>query len=264
MLVVYSDHPQQLPKLRAALPDEETVVLTREWRQMEHTASTSSCSVVLIEWLRNSPAFPRLSAFKSRNPEYPVILVTRWDPENARQLKDVLVEEVVWYREIERELATAVHRVCVHETNSLRCMAGPFQEAEHLPSVLRTALAHACRSEVPVHSVNELAAAVGSNRRTLWHQWRKAVGPSSRLRLQDFVHWTLLLRALARKTPDRSWASVADEVGVHAHTLWRFARHLTGRTLPQLAAEGQAQLARRFRDEVTRFILGEKESLDIL
>jgi hypothetical protein len=264
MLVVYSDHPQQLSRLRAALPDEQPVVLTEEFRQVEYTAPTSHCAVVLIEWLRSSPAFPRLSAFKTRHPQLPVVLVTRWDPENARQLKDVRVEEVVWYREIEQELPTAVHRVCVHEINGLRCMARPFEEAEHLPAALRTALAHACRSEVPVASVNELAAAVGSNRRTLWYQWRKAVGPSSRLRLQDFVHWTLLLRALGRKTPDRTWAAVAEDVGVHAHTLWRFARQLAGRTLPELAGEGQPELARRFREGVIAFILGEKESLDIL
>ena len=41
----------------------------------------------------------------------------------------------------------------------------------------------------------------------------------------------LLLRALATKTSGCTWASAAGEVGVHPHTLSRFARRLTGQTI---------------------------------
>lgn len=260
MLVVYSDQPHNLPRLKAALPEEQPVVLTQEWTQIESTAPLSRCSVVMIEWLRKSDAFPQLSAFKHRHPQHPVVLVTRWDPDNARRLKDVRVEEVVWNREIEEDLASAVHRVCSHDPNYLRCLADPLEQAEHLPATLRTALAYACRSDVPVRSVKQLAAAVGSNRRTLWYQWCKATGGASELRLQDFLHWTLLLRALGRKTPDRTWAAVADDVGVHAHTLWRFARQLAGRTLPELAGEGVPQVVQLFRGRVLELLLRDGEA----
>ncbi|HEX2209973.1 MAG TPA: hypothetical protein VHG93_20020 [Longimicrobium sp.] len=260
MLVLYSDQPQNLPRLKSALPGDEAVVLAQEWKEIECTAPRSLCSVVMIEWLRGSDAFPRLSAFKHRNPAHPVVLVTRWDPDNARQLKDVRVEEVVWNREIEQELATAVHRVCTHHANVVRCLAVPFEQAEHLPAALRTALAYACRSDVPVRSVKQLAAAVGSNRRTLWYQWCKALGGASDLRLQDFLHWTLLLRAVGRKTPDRTWTAVAEDVGVHAHTLGRFARQLAGRTLSELASEGVPQVVQRFRGRVMELLLRSGEA----
>jgi hypothetical protein len=260
MLLVYSDPPQNLPRLRAALPEKEPVVVAEEWSEVESTAPMSRCSVVMIDWLRSSDAFARLSAFKHRHPHHPVVLVTRWEPDNARRLKDVQVEEVVWHREIEQELAPSVHRACTHDPNYLRCLAVPFEEARHLPAALRAALVYACRSDVPIRSVKQLAASVGSNRRTLWYQWNKVTSGASDLRLQDFLHWTLLLRAVGRKTPDHTWAAVAEYVGVHAHTLGRFARQLTGRTLLDLASEGVPGMGQLFRARVMELLLGGGEA----
>jgi transposase-like protein len=262
MLALYTADPQHLPKLRAALPPEQEVLLAEDWGQMERASSDAQCSIIHIDRLHTSPTLPQLSAFKDRHPGHPVTLVTRWDPENARCLKDLFVEEVVWFREVEQSLKPAVQRACAAQPNYVRCLAVPFERAERLPSALRAALAHACRSERPVCSVNELATAVGVNRRTLWRQWRKAVASSSALRLQDFLHWLLLLRVTGRKTPDRTWADVAEEVGVHPHTLWRLSKQLAGRTLPEIAAD-QTVVTQLFREQVLEFLL-EGEPLDIL
>lgn len=262
MVTLYAAERQRASKLRSLLPPGEEIVQCEQWDQLERAGAAARCSVVCIDWLHTNPVFSRLSAFKARHPQHPVILVTYWDPENARHLKNITVEEVVWYREVERELATAVQRTCTRDFNYVRCLALPFEEAEQLPATLRKALAYACRSERPVCSVKQLAGAVGGNRSTLWHQWNKAVSPSP-LRLQDFLHWILLLRALGRKSPERTWAAVAEEVGVHPHTLGRFAKQLTGRTLPDLAPGGQMELARLFRERVLESLL-EERALDIL
>jgi transposase-like protein len=150
------------------------------------------------------------------------------------------VEEVVWSREVERELPTAVRRVCRSAPNPVHCLATALEEAEHLPAMLRKALAHVCRSERPVYSVEALAAAMGCNRRILWQQWSEAAGPTASIRLQDFLHWLLLLRAVGRKVPERSWESVAHDLGVHPHTLGRWAKQLAGRTLRELSTVGTA------------------------
>lgn len=263
MLALYAAERSHLPRLRSALPPGRRVVLIEDWDRVELEGPSADCTVVHLDWLSTSPVFPRISAFKSLYPGHPLVLVTRWDPENARCIKDVFVEEVVWSREVERDLPGAVERTCAQEFNYVRCMAVPFEEAAHLPVALRKALAHACRNERPVCSVNQLAAAVGCNRRTLWHQWNRTIGTSSPLRLQDFLHWVLLLRALGRKTPGETWAQVAGEVGVHPHTLWRFAKKLTGRTLPELAMEGQPDLVETFRAQVLDHVL-QREPLDIL
>ncbi|HEY0150574.1 MAG TPA: hypothetical protein VGB92_01175 [Longimicrobium sp.] len=261
MLALYSADPKQVPRLRSALPPQPRVVAVQDWEQLHDVIPQATCSVIHVDQLASSSGVPRLSALKSRHPRHPVVLVTRWDLENARQLKDLTVEEVIWLQEVEQGLRTAVERACAQEPNYVYCLALPFERAEHLPPVLREALAHACRSERPVHSVNELAAAVDRNRRSLWHQWNRAVDGAP-LRLQDFLHWILLLRALGKKTPERSWAAVAEELRMSPQTLWRYARDLTGCTLPALA-EAQEETIRLFRARVLAFLL-DREALDIL
>jgi AraC-like DNA-binding protein len=124
-----------------------------------------------------------------------------------------------------------------------------LRRALHIPQRLRAALAAASEDE-QIRTVERLAAVAGCDRRTLWSQWRQAFGRDYPLRLQDFVHWLLLLRALQRKRPSRAWALVADQVGVHPHTLSRLTRQLTGRTLRELAREGHPALLLHFETGV--------------
>ena len=261
-LVLHAADPAHLRLLRGFLPREHPITLAEHWSEVERNAGGTPCLVVAIGSLRASPLIPRLAALRARQPHRPVVLVTHPDPDNTRHLKDVSVDEVVWCREAERDLAAAVRRACGRAPGALLHLAVPLEAAAHLPAALRAALGHACRSELPVRSVNQLAAAAGSDRRTLWYHWTRTVGPDAELRLQDFLHWVLLLRALARKTPDRTWASVADEVGVHGHTLRRVAQHLAGRTLPALE-EGGAEAAALFRERVLRLLLA-PDALDKL
>jgi hypothetical protein len=240
MVTLYASERQHALKLRALLPPEQPAAVAEDWTQFERMAPTSSCSVVGIDWLHTSPASSQLSGFKNRHPRHPVILVTRWEPENARHLTAVRAEEVVWSREVERELPAAVRRVCRSTPNPVHCLAFALEEAEHLPATLRKALTHVCRSERPVYSGEALAAAMGCNRRMLSEQWNKASDPSTSLRLQDFLHWLLLLRAIGRKVPERSWESVAHDLNVHPHTLGRWAKQLAGRTLRELSTVGSA------------------------
>lgn len=247
MLSIYAAEERHITRMCAALSPEQQRILVRDWTDLERNQPRATCSLVAIEWLITDPVVPKLSAFKTRHPDHPVVLVTRWDPENARHLKDVRVEEVVWFREVDRDLTPAVQRACRQDFHALRCLALPFELASHLPETLRKALAHACHSERAVGSVKHLAAAAGVDRRTLWHQWNRAVGPSSSLRLQDFLHWLLLLRALGHKVPGQSWASVARDLRVHPHTLGRLAKQLTGSPLRELSDRGDLVLLFRER-----------------
>lgn len=228
---------------------------------MEKAPEERRCSVVVLEWLPNSRELERLGNLKRRYPHHPVVLVTRLTPENARLLKDVSVEEVVWLREAEQQLAPAIRSICKRDFNYLRCLVLPIQQAEHLPAPLRGALSYACENARPVRSVKQLASAVGYDRRTLWQQWAQTLGPALGLRLEDFLHWLLLLRATSLKTPGRSWAEVAEAVGVHPSTLWRQARQLTGLSLDDLARSPREQLAQRLRDRVFHALLGSQPSL---
>ncbi|MEW5928314.1 MAG: hypothetical protein AB1941_12670 [Gemmatimonadota bacterium] len=253
-LVLHAEDPEHLRRLRGFLPREQPAALAERWSDVESQPAGPWCLVVAVGSLRTSPLVRRIATLRARQPHRPVVLVTHWDPENTRHLKDVSVEEVVWCREAERDLAAAVRRACGRGSGVLLQAAAELEAAAHLPPALRAALVHACRSEVPVRSVNQLAAAVGSDRRTLWYHWTRTVGPLAELRLQDFLHWVLLLRALATRTSGHTWAAAAGEVGVHAHTLWRFARHLTGRTLPSLGG-ADADAAALFRERALALFL---------
>ena len=111
-----------------------------------------------------------------------------------------------------------------------------FRRAPHLPRRLREALALACDGGRTIRTVEKLAAVAGCDRRTLWTYWKQSVGRHSELRLQDFLHWVLLLRAAQSKTENRPWAEVAEELGIHPHTLGRLARQLTGTSLRKLSS----------------------------
>jgi len=130
-----------------------------------------------------------------------------------------------------------------------------FRRAPHLPPRLREALALACDDRRAIRTVEKLAAAAGCDRRTLWTHWKQSVGRRSELRLQDFLHWVLLLRATHRKTASRPWADVAEEIGIHPHTLGRLARQLTGSSLRELSTRGHGTLAHAFETQVLPQVL---------
>ncbi|HEX8693921.1 MAG TPA: hypothetical protein VF746_15975 [Longimicrobium sp.] len=135
-------------------------------------------------------------------------------------------------------------------------LAAALRQAGHLPPRLRQALALACENERPICTVGRLASLSGCDRRTLWNQWRTAVGREAPVRLEDFLHWQLLLRATALKEPALAWADVADRLGVHPHTVARLARQLTGRTLRELSACTEAGIAAEFERGFLPHLLG--------
>jgi hypothetical protein len=256
MLTVYCREPVYCDRVKRALEPRESVRLADDWGRFEHTAAGSSCSVAVIPWLSGDPALTRLALFRARHPLHPLVLVTRGDMENARDLKALVVDEVVWTQEIDRGLDHAVGRTCV--LNQARRMAEAIRRNPALPTKLREALATACASERPIRTVHKLAGAVGCDRRTLWTQWKQVMERADAdPRLQDFLHWLVLLRATGRKTASRSWAAVAQEVGVHPDTLSRLAQQLTGCPLRDLSAGGQAAVASQFAKEVLSYLAGE-------
>jgi transposase-like protein len=116
-------------------------------------------------------------------------------------------------------------------------LAAAVRRDPRLEPRLRGALLLACGATRPFRSVCRLASAAGCDRRTLWRDWRHALGDASPLRLEDVLHWLILARAMEIKTPRRTWTAVAEEVAVHPQTLARFARQFTRRGLRAVAAD---------------------------
>jgi hypothetical protein len=250
MLALYIPETRYRTRIQRAVNAKKAAVAD-EWTQFEQAALGAECSVVLFLWL-GTPELHRLVAFKTRNPLHPVILVTRGDMQNARQLKAVQVEEVIWVEEIDSELHGAVGRTCVLSHHRSFCEA--MRDADYLPGCLRHALGLACSAEPPLRTVQKLAKVAGCDRRVLWQQWKESTDGSP-LRLQDALHWFLLLRAAGMKRPGHAWNLVAEELGVHAQTLGRLSRQLAGLSLTELAGTRQDELVNRFERDVLGALL---------
>lgn len=250
MHAFYVPEPRLRERVRRAVPSSDGR-MQEEWEPFERDAEAAECSVAVIPWL-GTEEMERLRGFKARNPLHPVVLVTRGDMQNARQLRAVQVEEVIWMEEMDRALSDALSRTCTLSHQRTFCVA--MSDADYLPGCLGSALAHACSAEPPLRTVQKLAAVAGCDRRTLWQHWRHVAGGSG-LRLQDVLHWFLLLRASTLKTPARSWAVVADELGMHPQTLGRISRQLSGLTLREVAGLQRGELVQRFERDVLGLLL---------
>jgi hypothetical protein len=245
---IYCGDPALLRRLAAALPADQYVLTADRWSELERLVPRAACVVLCFRWLREWQALARTAPAGASPAARPLVLATSKDADNARLLKGFRVDEVVWLDDVERELWPAVRGA--ESRGVLRRLGDALDGAASLPPLLRAALAHACRSAEPVRSVSELALAVGRDRRTLWRLWRGVHGGAPPLRLEDFLHWLLVLRGTASRRPRGSWTAVAREMRVHEHTLARAAAALAGRSLRELAAEGEAQVALRFEREV--------------
>jgi hypothetical protein len=252
MIAVYCQDEvrlQALTRLQLATLD---VLPCTDARGYERARIRASCSVALIDQLQTDPLFERLTV-RPGGAVHPTILVTGKDPENLRLIRHITLEDVIWADEVGHALVPAIRRAC--NAGYLQQVAAVIASTPQFPQRLRNALVHACGTEGPVGSVNDLAAAVGCDRSTLCRQWQRRRGTAQELRLEDFLDWLAVLRAVARRPPGRKWSTVAKELGMQERTLGRMARRLLGSGLRELNVEGYAGVVARFEESVLRHVV---------
>lgn len=232
-----------------ALVARERAHVTGDWRIFESGAAAAACLVVVQRWLAAGDTVARLASLTRLLPLHPLVLATNKDADNARSFRSLAVAEVVWLHELDHTLWPAVHqastRGCRH------ALAARIEAAPRIAPPLREALTIALTAERPFHTLDALATAIGRCRGTIWYHWHHATleAPDAP-RPEDFLDWVLLLHAVTRKTPARSWSDVACELGVHEHTLARLARRLLGATTRTLSQASGAGLVECFTRDV--------------
>jgi hypothetical protein len=256
MLTVLMQDGRSTHRIAAALGSCEPVVWADRWDEFERALPCATCAIVVLGWLRGSDLDARrLGSLKERHPLRPTVLVTSKDADNARALRWMAIDEVVWLSEIDGGLWPAVRRA---RANVVRQhLTGAVDRALLLDPPLQRAMRYACNAERPVRSIGQLATACGCDRRTLWRHWHQAVADRVALRLEDVLDWLLLLCAVGRKTPARSWSNVAAEIQIHPHTLGRIAARLTDRPLRRLASIDQVPLTLQFHAHLIAALVGE-------
>ncbi|MEA2725300.1 MAG: hypothetical protein QOH59_3071 [Gemmatimonadales bacterium] len=255
MLTVFSKNLRYARRIATTIAKREATLWVESWQELERAHPDTSCAVVVLDWLRDDLGERRLRSLKERYPLQPIVLVTSKDADNARDLRSAGVEEVVWLSEIEVGLWPAVSRA--KDSGFLRPIIEAVDRSLFRYPLLRRSIGYACRAVRPVRSIAQLAAVSGCDRRTLWRHWHDAVAPRVALRLEDVLDWLILLHAVGRKEPSRSWSSVAAGLQIHPHTLGRICARLTGRSLRMLTAADQLPLAIQFDGHINRAVGGE-------
>lgn len=248
VIAVYCPTQSLLQVLSRADLSDLDLHTCENWRHFERTKSRAMCSVMAVESLATDPAFRRYADSSHGAAAHPTVLVTKRDPENLRLIRNVPLQEVLWFEEAAYALGPAIHRA--QGANHLQKVAEAIGESQQLPRRLRDALQHACRGSTPVRSIAQLAAHVGCNRSTLSRLWKRSVGPDAGLRLEDFLAWLIVLRALRQRSPGRKWSAVADDLDVPERTLRRLVGRWAGGNLRTLTVADYPSVAARFEDRI--------------
>lgn len=244
MLTVFAKETRYAGRIAAVLDTREHTVWANCWQELEGAHPGSTCAVVALGWLHEDMGEKRLRGLKQRYPMRPVVLVTSKDADNARSIRTSGVDEVVWLSEIESGLWQAVHNA--RSSGFLQHLLGVVDRTLQKFPPLHRAIRTACCADQPLRSLGQLAAAAGCDRRTLWRHWHRAVAAHATLRLEDVLDWLLLMYAVGRKEPTRSWSKVAADLQIHPHTLGRIATRLVNRPLRELAPADQLPLTIQF------------------
>jgi hypothetical protein len=233
-----------------------------DWRAFAIAARFARCAVVAAERLGENSLIQRINSLRHERPHLRLILVV--DAADAKLLRYLSADEVVWIQDLGRELS----RVIAEEDRGefLITLARLIRTTSGVPVPLRPALALACDLTPPAISIKDLLRSGAFNRRTLNRQWQKTLGRNSGLRLQDFLDWVLLIRAWVLWDSYRDWSFIANELNIDERRLKVMARRLTDQTIG--TPTSHTDLTRRFMEILTLpfadSATGLNSSLDVL
>jgi hypothetical protein len=250
VVAVYCIEDALTRRVKHALVGHSAVIAISDWSDFHIEGKRSDCAVVAARWLAQDNLVGRLADFRLSSTVPPLTIVTTSDADNVRAISAVSVNAIVWLHEIENQLVEAIRGATIG--GHLRCLADAIVRPSHLTTQLRQILSIAFRSPPATLCLTQIAMTLSCHRRTLWYQWARAVGNRSALRMEDVISWLLLIHAVGRKTPLRSWAGVAAELSVHEHTLARSAARYMGVPLAEMQCLGQWAILGKFERELSK------------
>ncbi|MYA33784.1 MAG: hypothetical protein F4164_03985 [Gemmatimonadales bacterium] len=241
MIGILADTPHDAELMRGAVVGGVRVI---------HTASDLSAADLGIECLvfgsRSGLLAERIAVLREverKLPWVPVILVTDRKIAIARLLSRVQVADLVWFEDIERQLASRIESAC--SGSALLQMAEKIRRST-APPALRSAVAHALREarRTPVRNVQELAAAVDCSPVTLFQQFQaRALG---RTTFNRFLGALAILRAQQLRASGSKWKHASAQLGLPRETLRRKAKRWLGCNLLELERIPPHQLLAAF------------------
>lgn len=203
------------------------VLTTRAWRDFVNMVEPADCAVIDIG--HSDVTLAAWPALINERLATELILIVPSDPCYLRLLASVRACAVLTPDELSTELRRTIGALV--RPSFLDVFASRVHGLTHLPVSLRTALLVACRSDVPITSVNRLASRVGCSAAILQKQWRAAVNGG--IRLEDFMNWVLVVRVHERH--GKSIARNAQAAGISPRRIYRWLPRL--RTILDIEGE---------------------------
>jgi hypothetical protein len=193
------------------------------WKDFVAQSQEATCSILGTDDLASRSVRRRLFPFCLTPTLRPLVLVTTFNEVNAKALKDLCIDEVVWDHRLDADLLDSV--LSSNKREYMIVLADAIQRNDRLPDQLRDALVTACISPHPIRSQKELMEYVNCHRTTLLRQWRSVDKSASNLK--TVLDWILLVRATLLRTQVRSWKEVARTIGTSQSNLSAIAGRLT-------------------------------------
>lgn len=218
-----------------------------------HTANDLAATDLGIECLvfscRSGLLAERIALLREverKLPWVPVILVTDREIAIARLLSRVQVADLVWFEDVESQLAARIESAC--GASALLQMAEKIRRST-APPALRSAVAYSLREarRTPVRNVQALAAAVGCAPVTLFQQFQARA--RGRTTLNRFLGALAVLRAQQLRATGAKWKHVGAQLGLPRETLRRKAKRWPGCNLLDLERIPPDQLLAAFASE---------------
>ena len=252
MILVLADTPREIREISRAAGGRVRAVDSA--RELVAQGSDVEAVLVACRSHRLHERMDLLARLERERPWVPVVLVTDCDPEVAKLLSAARVAAMVWYRDIQTCLMPRLDALRV--MSGMLALAATFERSV-MPRALRRSLVYAARQAAtrPVHSVRELAAAVGCSPVTLFQQF--AAHADGNTTLAGFIGGLTVLRAYELRRAGRSWTQVLDGVPIRRATLVRRVRAWPGCTLERLRGIAPDQLFELFTVAHVRPILGD-------
>lgn len=207
-----------------------------------------SCLVYVQALLRTDIAVARIARIRGRHPHCAVIVVTERDADTIRLLCPLGVDEIVWSHQTTLELLRAVGRARTRDL--LHSVASIVASLPNLPPLLREALLYVATSHEVVSSVKQLATFMRCNRATLCHHWTKTARVNSPMRLEDYLNWVVLMRAVTYKNSGSTWGGVAHRLGLHEQTLSRVLGRLAAEKPSHVTSSSVNRITMLFREQL--------------
>jgi hypothetical protein len=245
-VVVFCQSADAERAVRASLATSFSIRCCERWSPVELEAAVADCVVAVVPSLQDEGTQDHLKTVTRCAPETPIVVVATRDLQGLDASSTGLAHAVVWLPAVPEQLFPIVAGVL--KLSYLEVVARNALGAGSLPEHVRVAIARACRSQAPVNSVERLAMECALPLPTLFDSWRRL--KSSAVTPKLFLRWIRLLRAVARKTPARSWESIAVELEVDVDTLWRDATQAAGCRLHDLSLGTIEVIRERFHDVV--------------